>query len=242
MKKKRKLVYGVGINDSNYPVTWLLKSENEANRSIMVTCPIYIKWRAMLERCYSPRLHKTRPNYIGCSVCEEWHLFSNFKAWMETQDWEGKQLDKDLLVAGNKVYSPETCIFIDAKLNIFLTETRSNRGEYMTGVSWEKSASKFKSVCGDGAGKQTYLGLFGTEIEAHLAWLSYKKERAKLLAEEQINPVVAKALIERYEKYHSEEALADMKALTDKGRLAAVYTEIKQFKADMDTGLVNNTK
>ena len=46
--------------------------------------------------------------------------------------------------------------------------------------------------------KQEYLGLFTCEVEAHQAWLKRKLELAHLLAAEQTDGRVAKALIERY--------------------------------------------
>ena len=76
----------------------------------------------MLQRCYSESHLVRQPTYKGCSVCEEWLTFSNFKSWMEQQDWEGKQLDKDLLVYKNKIYSPETCVFVSSVINSFFVE------------------------------------------------------------------------------------------------------------------------
>ena len=120
---------------------------------------------------------------------------------MENQDWQGKELEKDILFPGNKVYSAETCVFVDAKVNLFLTECNASRGDCMIGVCWHKKASKFVASCNDGGGKDMYLGLFNTEIEAHKAWLACKLKLAYQLASEQTDPRVAKALIERYENY-----------------------------------------
>ena len=50
------------------------------------------------------------------SVCEEWLNYSNFRIWFDEHYVPCKNnqidLDKDLLVQGNKVYSPETCVFL----------------------------------------------------------------------------------------------------------------------------------
>lgn len=80
----------------------------------------YKKWHSMLERCYSDKwlsASKNR-NYIGCSVCEEWHNFQNFAVWFYLNYIESYELDKDKKVKGNKVYSPETCIFISKADNV----------------------------------------------------------------------------------------------------------------------------
>ncbi|AUR92613.1 winged helix-turn-helix DNA-binding domain protein [Vibrio phage 1.174.O._10N.261.55.A8] len=72
----------------------------------------YKTWVNMLGRCYDQKYQTRCPTYVGCSVCKEWHNFQNFAEWMATQDHDGKQLDKDIKVEGNKVYSPDTCTFV----------------------------------------------------------------------------------------------------------------------------------
>lgn len=121
MRKRNKLVHGVGVNDANYPVVNYSSTNKITGKPTQTICIFYNTWKAMLERCYSESLKRRRPSYIGCTVCEEWLLFSNFKVWMETQDWKGNQLDKDLLIEHNKVYSPETCLFLSREVNSFLT-------------------------------------------------------------------------------------------------------------------------
>ena len=192
LQKKTKLVYGVGINDADYPVH--PKIDGKA-----VRCPYYTTWRNMLERCYSQKSLEYRPSYKGCSVCPDWIYFMNFRAWMMKQDWEGKELDKDLLVRGNKVYSPETCMFINRGVNIFLVEKESARGDYMLGVYYEKSRGKFRACCSNPfTGKMDKIGRFNTEKEAHEAWRQYKHKLACILADLQTDARVANALRSRY--------------------------------------------
>ena len=75
----------------------------------------------MLERCYSHEWHVRWPSYIGCSVDQRWHSFMAFREWVLAQsEWEGMELDKDLLVSGNKLYSPETCLFVTRQVNQFI--------------------------------------------------------------------------------------------------------------------------
>jgi hypothetical protein len=202
--KIRKLVYGVGINDADYAVYKYeaIEVDGVLKQKRVWVCPYYRTWKDMLKRCYSTKLQEKHPTYKGCSVSEEWLRFSNFRSWMEKQDWECKQLDKDLLFSGNKVYSEETCVFVSGAVNSFTTDCGASRGEWPIGVYWNKGAGKFMSQCRNPlTKKQEYLGLFTSEKEAHQAWLKRKLYLAHLLAAEQTDSRVAKALIERYTNY-----------------------------------------
>lgn len=206
-KNKTKLVCGVGVNDADY-VVQEKKSvgytpDGRRKRETVWVCPFYSTWRSMLARCY--RTSENRPTYVGCTVSEEWKTFSNFKYWMESQDWQGKQLDKDLLSHGNKLYSPDTCVFVDRRVNIFLTERHHGRGEYPIGVCWYKRDKKFRARVNDGTGTSIYLGLFDSAQQAHEEWLAAKLKIAKRLASEIISDGgdvrIADALVRRYENY-----------------------------------------
>lgn len=160
----------------------------------------------MIARCYNVKHKESKPTYIGCTVCDEWLTFSNFKAWMESHNWENKHLDKDILVPGNKVYSPETCVFVSSVVNTFIIERDSARGEWPIGVIWDNTAQKFLVRCSNPFTKKgEHVGRFHCPQEAHQAWLTRKLELAKLLAAEQDDPRIAKALIERYENYDRRE-------------------------------------
>ena len=197
--KRNKLIHGVGINDADYNV---YEHETvDGKDKIVWVCPFYSTWKRMLERCYSEKCQLKNPTYIGCSVCEEWFTFSKFKSWMEEQEWQGKQLDKDLLIEGNKVYCPEYCIFVDHKINSFVTNRGNDRGECMIGVSWYKRDSKFVSRCNNPfTSKNEFLGRFTNELEAHLTWKKRKHELACLLADSELvsDPRLAEALKTRY--------------------------------------------
>ena len=202
--KAKKLVYGVGINDADYFTQKFetIEVNGVRKKKRVWICPYYQSWKEMLRRCYSPEYQEKKPTYKGCSVSEEWLRFSNFRRWMEKQDWEGMQLDKDLLLEGNKVYSGETCVFVTSTVNMFTIDRGASRGEWLIGVNWHKGAGKFRSQCGNPfTNKGEPLGLFLCEEEAHQAWLKRKLELAKELAAEQTDERVAKALIERYINY-----------------------------------------
>lgn len=208
--KPKKLVFGVGNNNADYAVEkreQLGYVDGKRKQKLVWRCPYYGSWKDMLKRCYSAKYQEKRPTYAGCTVSEEWLTFSNYKAWMKTQNWEGLQLDKDLLFQGNKVYGPEACVFVTQTVNLFTTDRGNDRGEWLLGVDWHKSAEKFRAQCCNPFTKKgEYLGLFTSEQQAHEAWLKRKLELARLLAAEQTDPRVAKALIDRYSK--QQEKLA----------------------------------
>ena len=172
-----KLVYGVGIYDLRYDPSYCINKKNKGK--IVWRCPCYQKWISILERCYGEKYLQRVPSYRGCSICEEWKTFSNFMAWMKTQSWEGKHLDKDILIPGNKVYSPETCVFVSNQINQLLKNNHTTRGKYPVGVVLSKHKKKFESGL-QRFGKTCHIGYFETPEEAHEA---YKKERIKYILE-----------------------------------------------------------
>jgi len=197
-----KLVYGVGVNDSKSPTQKTTSNpELKGKRIVLWRCPFYRTWHSMLERCYSYKYQEKYPSYIGCHVCEEWLTFSNFKDWMEKQDYRDKQLDKDLLVRGNKLYSPETCLFIDMALNKFLTDSLGSRGEHPIGVSFNVENQKFRAyVQNPFTSKKEHLGYYACPNEAHRAWRARKLEIAVQIASFQQDERVSVALSKRYEE------------------------------------------
>ena len=201
----RKLVHGVGTNDADYVVRKYEATgyvDGKRKQKLIWECPFYRVWADMLSRCYSTKYQVRHPTYRGCSVSDEWLTFSVFKNWMEKQDWQDKQLDKDLLLEGNKVYGAETCVFVSGMVNNFTVDSGANRGEWSIGVYWNKRYGKFISKCSNPfAKKQEHLGYFTCEHEAHQAWLKRKLELTHELAAIQTDPRIAEALINRYTKY-----------------------------------------
>ena len=204
--RPRKPVYGVGVNDADYVVAkfeFLGRVDGKQKQTAVWRCPYYQAWVNMLTRCYSTEYKERNPTYIGCSVVEGWLTFSNFRAWMVTQEWEGLQLDKDLLIEGNKIYSAETCVFVTPMVNTFTNDRGSVRGEWLVGVYWHKASKRFRAQCSNPFTKKIECpGRFTCEQEAHRAWLKRKLELAHELAEIQTDQRVAKALIDRYSNPH----------------------------------------
>lgn len=197
MNKKSKLVFGIGVVDADYPV--YMTETVDGKQKILWTCPFYQSWKNMLRRCYSPALQSRRSSYIGCTVALEWHSLMAFRFWMQTQDWQGKQLDKDILMAGNKVYSSDACVFVSGALNNFLTDSAASRGDLPIGVCWDKLTGKYRAMCRNPFTRRLdSLGYFYAAKEAHEAWRAKKHEHACRYAEQQADPRIAYALRQRY--------------------------------------------
>lgn len=134
--------------------------------------PARVTWMGMLKRCYDPKAHIKHPTYVGCSVAEEWLCFQTFADWFEQQCREdGWQLDKDLLVEGNKVYGPETCMFVPQEVNSLFGDCGAARGVFPIGVSREGKG--FKAQLSK-RGKLEYLGCFTTVRQAQVAYSNAK--------------------------------------------------------------------
>lgn len=181
-----RLVAGFGVNDVDYVISY---------------CPYYSVWHSMVKRCYLLTQRRADSYYGVASVCEEWKYFSNFKSWMEKQDWRGKHLDKDLKVVGNKVYSPDTCLFITNQVNQFL-KTNSGRSlqEGMpTGVRWKKQNKKYVAGIRDfRTGKTTHIGYYDKVEDAESAYKYKKLELATAMARLDDNLNIAEYLLKHY--------------------------------------------
>jgi len=167
------IVYGVGIRESGeYAV-----SNNGKHTTV------YTLWKNMLARCYSKVSLKNRPTYIGCEVSGDFLYFQKFAHWYSSQPKaEGVeyQVDKDLLVKGNKIYSENYCVLVPRKVNMFLCKSNSVRGQWPIGVSFDKRSEKFIAQMHNR--EIGYLGSYTNPTSAYLAYKSAKELAAKKLA------------------------------------------------------------
>ena len=187
-------VYGIGVVGTKYP-----------SRVNGVHTKEYVLWNNMLMRCYSDTYQKKHPTYKGCEVSDNFKSYEYFYEWCHNKigfdnDGNGNpfQLDKDLLVKGNKVYSENTCVFIPSGINSLLTKSTASRGEHLIGVYWSKTANAFVARVNKSKRGSEYLGLFKTEIEAFNAYKQAKENYIKELAnkwKDKIDPRAYKALI-----------------------------------------------
>lgn len=138
-------------------------------------------WKGMIERCYgnSKKKYKT---YDDCTVVEEWHNFQNFARWYEDNYYEveGQEmhLDKDILNKGNKVYGPETCVFVPEYINSLFTKRQNHRGKYPIGVHYTSRGNKYISQLSS-SGERIYLGRYNTPEEAFEVYKEYKENEIK---------------------------------------------------------------
>ena len=164
-------VFGVGITGTKYPT-------NEGG----VNTKEYALWKNMLKRCYSDTCKKKQPTYEDCEVSENFKYYEYFYDWCQNQvgfgnqDW---QLDKDLLIKGNKVYSEDSCVFIPQEINSLLVKCTASRGEYLIGVCWHNTNKAFRAMVRRNKGKREHLGYFKTEIEAFNAYKQAKEAFVK---------------------------------------------------------------
>lgn len=172
----KKPICGIGITD--IPCTM------NANKGDLA----YHTWSGMIKRCYGK--NKIYRCWSNCTVCEEWHRYSNFKKWYEENVPIGYQIDKDFLQHGvkNKVYSPDTCIALPSKLNSLITKCDRSRGKYLIGVS--KLGNLYYSKLNMNK-KHIPLGSFDDEYSAFIA---YKKAKEKYI-KEVANDYFSKGLI-----------------------------------------------
>lgn len=168
-------ICGVGIVGTKYPI-----SEGG------VETKEYVLWKDMLIRCYSDNFKKKRQTYIDCKCSENFNSYEYFYGWCQEQigfNNKGWQLDKDLLIKGNKVYSEDSCIFIPQEINSLLVKCTASRGEYLIGVHWHKKGGAFAAMVSKNKGKREHLGLFKTEVEAFNVYKKAKESFVKEQAE-----------------------------------------------------------
>ena len=153
-------VFGVGVigDESVWENGYLLKE--------------YTLWHGMLGRCYDEKSHVRSPTYQDCSVSSNFTRFSYFKDWCHNQvgfnclDDVGKpfQLDKDILVKGNKLYGEDTCCFVPQVINALLLQGTHVKDGLSLGVSYRHDMKKFRARHG-----KVLVGWFDTEVEAFQA-------------------------------------------------------------------------
>lgn len=126
-------------------------------------------------------------SYKSVRIDDRWLRFSNFKKWydkhypyeLEEEYGIKFEIDKDLLSDGDKIYSPETCIFLPNKVNNFLANKMTNNTSGHTGVIWHKQVKKWRARINDfHTHKKKSLGLFVNIEDASEAYKVARENEA----------------------------------------------------------------
>lgn len=173
-----KSVYGIGfIGKGNYYATVNGKPTIQ-----------YASWMRMMQRGYSSYEKKRHETYTNCLVADEWHNFQNFAQWFDDNyyEFEGErmELDKDILLKGNKTYSPETCVFVPKRINGLFLKSNARRGDLPIGVSFSKEKREYGTRFNIGNRKSKHVGYFDTPTEAFKAYKEHKELYIKSIANE----------------------------------------------------------
>lgn len=171
------IVFGVGYTGEGI---YKVKTNNKNTKH-------YSAWYDMLKRCYDSKYIQQHPTYTGCEVYSLWRNFQVFAGWVDENYYEieGERmaLDKDILCKGNKIYSPDTCVFVPTRINSLFTKRDKCRGDLPIGVVYDKSRGKYMGYC-DVNGQQKHLGRYKTPNEAFQAYKNFKEQYIKEVAEE----------------------------------------------------------
>lgn len=169
-----KLILGVALCDKG-------KFPTKENGK---TTHIYSIWRGMLLRCYCPVTQAKKPTYIGCSVDERFLKFQSFAEWASMQvgidkDW---QLDKDILIIGNRVYGPDTCVMAPPELNKAMRRAVTRKDGLPIGVTLSQRGKPYRARVYLDNGRCS-VGQYDTVQEAYIAHLKVKCKHMRCLAD-----------------------------------------------------------
>ena len=142
----------------------------------------YDKWGGMLTRCYGKNQRST---YDDCYVCDEWHNYQKFAQWITENVYdigdERLELDKDIKIKNNNVYSPNTCLLLPKRINDVILNRTNDRSAVCLGVY--PHGDRFIAVCNQLDAKNRYIGTFNTKLEAFGAYKKTKENEIRKIAD-----------------------------------------------------------
>jgi hypothetical protein len=141
----------------------------------------HARWGGIIDRGYCEKIKSKHPTYADCGVDEQWHNFQEFAEWCQWQKGsriKGWELDKDILVPGNKTYGPDTCCFVPAEINSQFRKMPKS-GELPSGVT-KISSGKYILLLSKGI---TYAGVFDSYGDALLEFNRQRELKIRGLAE-----------------------------------------------------------
>ena len=154
----------------------------------------YEDWHSMIRRCYDNNfIH--HPTYQDVEVYEPWKCYQTFAEWATKQigfNKKGWHLDKDLLVKGNRIYSPDTCVYVPREINGFIKRKRMNDLPLGVDITYSHSGKLLYRSQGK-EDNNVFLGAYDTVEEAFLAYKTHKEKMAKELANKWRSEIDSKA-------------------------------------------------
>lgn len=145
-------------------------------------------WRRMLGRCYDKSFHKRSPTYKDCIVSNEFHNFQNFAAFYYDNKWTDELVlmpDKDIITHGKeKIYSRDTILFVDSRINLLFGKNQAIRGDLPIGVTYDKTRNKYLATCKINNNKCKNIGRFSSIDDAFYAYKNFKEKYIKEVADE----------------------------------------------------------
>lgn len=219
---KNHLIFGIGINDlPNEPTVW---RENGKK----VRCPKYAIWMRILRRCSRP-FGRGAASYRGVTVHPDWIYRSKFNEWLNSQpqnNWQELQIDKDLLVKGNKVYGPDTCCFLTNQENSVFRPLSSDRLGWAAFNKHGNRKKPWRSRMGRSPGDRNF-GSFSTKEEAE--FVAMRESMPYVIGIANANPhrFIRDAMYLWIDDWKQELAVLEEKARVATSRNALPLFEIK---------------
>lgn len=179
-------VCGIGIVGDKYPTCVNYNRVKE-----------YSRWNGIIQRCFNEKEKEKHPAYKNVTCCKEWLYYPNFYEWLHLQEnfdkWYNNDMwavDKDILVRGNKIYSPETCCLVPQYVNSLFVKQESSRRDLPIGIHYNKKSQRYRAIISmrtrNGKQYDMECGQFPTPEEAfYLGYKPTKENYIKHVAQEE---------------------------------------------------------
>ena len=90
---------------------------------------------------------------------------------------------KDIIVKGNKIYSPDVCCLIPQNVNCLFLKREAERGDYPIGVRYRDGYGFLASCHNPFTNKKEEIGYYSTPEKAFVAYKDYKENLIKQVAQ-----------------------------------------------------------
>jgi len=202
-----KTVCGVGfIGEGKYKTT-----ENK------VQLTSYTRWYEIIRRCYHERSLIKHPTYKDCTVDKRWHNYQVFAKWFEENYIEGYEIDKDIKIEGNRVYGPDTCVFVSPLDNI--VKAKATEWVFICPKGNTVNVYNLKKFCRDNNLNDTNMySVYYGKAKHHKGWTSLDNKIQGSLALH-IHKTEDGEIITRTTKLSEKESIRAIKKRTGKGNI-----------------------